>query len=386
MPGMKKSTPKHLKIGLVFDDTLDSQDGVAGQVKIIGQWLSQQGHSVSYLVGQTVMTSWADGQVYSLSRNQKVSFNGNRMSIPLPANGAIIREVVSELGLDVLHVQMPHSPFMAQKVVNAADGSTAIVGTFHVYPMNGLAKHGSKLLKPLYLGGLSKFDEVVSVSQPAANFAKAVFGLDTTVIPNTIDVASFKSGIKNKPGQVVFLGRLVSRKGCRQLIEAFRLVVDTIPDARLLIGGKGPQQAELAKLVSKLGLGRNIEFKGFIDNRHRPDFLASGTVACFPSLGGESFGIVLIEAMAAGSGVVIGGNNPGYASVLDQKPQLLFDPGSKSELAKLLIDLLSNAAPRQKLHNWQASEVKRYDINVVGKQIESLYARAIAKRRGNRHN
>src|SRR3990167_4651652 len=102
-----------LRVGFLFDDTLDSNDGVAQYVKTLGAWLSGQGHEVSYLVGQTKMTHWASGRVISLARNLPVSFNANRLSIPLPASGHRINLLLSERKYDILHVQVPHSPFMS---------------------------------------------------------------------------------------------------------------------------------------------------------------------------------------------------------------------------------------------------------------------------------
>jgi len=100
-----------LKIGLVFDDSLDSSDGVAQYVKDLGGWLSGQGHEVSYLVGETKLTEWRGGKVYSLSKNQAVYFNGNRLSVPLPANSRRIRELLNAKNFDIMHVMVPYSPF-----------------------------------------------------------------------------------------------------------------------------------------------------------------------------------------------------------------------------------------------------------------------------------
>ncbi|MDB5161217.1 MAG: hypothetical protein JWO96_597 [Candidatus Saccharibacteria bacterium] len=375
-----------VKVAFVYDDTLDGWEGVAQQVKILGGWLSARGHKVSYFVGQSKTKQWQGGKVYSLSRNAKVIFNGNRMSIPMPANKQVIRRSLAEQKPDILHVQMPHSPYMAQRVVDEASANTAIAGTFHVYPANKKVVFGSRLLKLLYFRGLRKFDAISAVSTAARGFADSAFGLASTVIPNTVDVGSLRSSAANEPETVVFLGRLVERKGCRQLIEAFRLVHNALPEAKLLIGGTGPKRAELEKLVQKLGLSDVVEFKGFIDEDKKGDFLAGGAVACFPSLYGESFGIVLIEAMAAGTGAVIGGHNPGYRSVLGANPYLLFDPNNKQELADKILELLRDNKKRASVSKWQAEAIGQYDVNTVGPQIEQLYARAIAKSLESRHN
>jgi phosphatidylinositol alpha-mannosyltransferase len=129
-----------VKIGFVFDDSLDSYDGVAQYVKNLGGWLSEQGHEVRYLVGETKMLFWEGGKVYSMSKNIKVSFNGNQARIPYKASKKRIKEILRDEQFDILHVQIPYSPLMSQKIINVADNKSAIIGTFHVAPGDFLAK------------------------------------------------------------------------------------------------------------------------------------------------------------------------------------------------------------------------------------------------------
>ncbi len=379
---------KKLSVGFLYDDTLDSNDGVAQVVKRLGGWLTEQGHDVRYLVGQTQATEWQGGRIYSLSRNIKVHFNGNDLSMPVLSSRRKIRAVLASGQFDVLHVQMPYSPFMAGRVINMANKDTAIVGTFHILPSGWLSNWGSRLLKLMYGGGLKRFDLVSATSQPAAAFAGSVYGLLAKVIPNPINLSSFKpsKSVPSIDGHIVFLGRLVKRKGCSQLLEAFLELTKTIPEVRLTIAGDGPQRAKLQKFVRKNNLGKSVKFLGFIDEAAKPALLASANIACFPSLYGESFGIVLIEAMAAGAGVVLGGNNPGYASVLADQPTLLINPKNTSAFAGRMAELLGAKAKTEALHNWQVKEVKKYDINVVGSQVLQLYNQAIARRHSKRHN
>lgn len=375
-----------LKIGFVFDDSLDSSDGVAQYVKTLGSWFSGQGHEVRYLVGETKVKDWSGGKVYSLARNQKIIFNGNRLSIPLPAKRSRIRQVLNSENFDVLHVQTPHSPFMAQKVINAAGPSTTIVGTFHIMPSGWLTSWGSRLLRLMYGHGLVRFDKVYSVSSPAAKFAKSAFGLNTEVLPNVVDIERFKtpqSAKAHAAKRIVFLGRLVERKGSLELLKAY---AKTDLDAELVIAGDGPLRGKLEAFAASHNLKSKVSFLGFIDERDKPKLLSSASIACFPSLYGESFGIVLIEAMAAGAGVVLGGNNPGYRSVLDNKPELLVDPRNTKEFAAKLEQLLSDDKLASELHDWQVQRVKRYDVNLIGQQLINEYRTILAKRQDTGHN
>jgi len=372
---------KPINVAFLYDDSLDGSEGVTQYVKTLGGWLEAQGHGVSYLVGETKAESWQKGKVYSLAKNLKVVFNGNRLSIPYPAKKNDIRLALRQANPDILHVQMPHSPFMSQKVLNRAKGTPA-VGTFHIYPANSLASLGSRLLKLLYLGGLSRIDEVVSVSSAAQSFAKRNFGLNSSVVPNMVDLSRYKQAkVVRQPQQIVFIGRLVKRKGCQHLLKAFAEVNREIPSSRLIIGGDGPERISLQQLVKKLGLSSVVEFKGYVPEDEKPDLLASSAIACFPSLYGESFGIVLIEAMAAGTGVVLAGNNPGYLSVMGSVSEAMFEPKNTSELAAKLIHFLKNEQSAEQTHDKQSSLVKKFDVAQVGPQIEELYKRAIANHR-----
>ena len=122
MPHRSKAKLGAMKIGLVLDDTLDTPDGVQQYVLQVGAWLTDQGHEVHYLVGQTARTDIPN--LHSLSRNLKVRFNGNRMSMPLPASRRKLRAFLQEMQFDVLHVQVPYSPFMAGRLLSVAPAST----------------------------------------------------------------------------------------------------------------------------------------------------------------------------------------------------------------------------------------------------------------------
>lgn len=378
---MKKYS-QNLRVAFLYDDSLDRTDGVSHQVKTLGKWLSEQGHEVCYLVGETKMSSWNGGKVYSLSKNKAVKFNGNKLSTPLPAGTKNINEVLKKENPDVVHVQMPYSPFMAQKVINRLPNSVGVVGTFHILPANSLASVGTRLMRLVYGKSLKRIDKTLAVSSAAAVFAKKSLGKEFTVLPNAVDINQLQvKDSMNQPNHIVFLGRLVPRKGCLELLGAFKLLKERLPAVTLTIAGDGPERSKLEDFVKKHGLSSSVTFAGFIDEKNKPNILANASVACFPSLGGESFGIVLIEAMAAGAGVVIGGNNPGYVSVLGENPQVLVDPCNSLMFAGRLEKILTDQNLAKRLHERQQEQVKQYDVAVVSKQLVGIYRQAIASRR-----
>jgi phosphatidylinositol alpha-mannosyltransferase len=363
---------EQLKIGFVLDDTLDTPDGVQQYVLTLGKWMSEQGHEVHYLVGESKRVDIEN--VHSLARNIKVRFNQNRLSIPLPANKKKVAVLLERLDLDVLHIQMPYSPLMAGFVMHAAPAKTKIIGTFHIVPASWLQTAGARSLQLLSRNTLKLFDEVIAVSTAAETFAKTVFGIDSVVLPNVVDTKQFEHApLQRDVPTIVFLGRLVERKGCLYLLKAVK-TLKRIHSANfeVIIGGKGPLLDDLKAYAHKHSL-KNVRFLGFVDENDKPSLLAGADIAVFPSTGGESFGIVLIEAMAAGARVVMGGDNVGYRTVLGEHPDLLIDPKDNKAFANRLAHFLEFEQARIDASTWARKAVKQYDVAFVGAKIIELY-------------
>lgn len=375
-----------MKIGFVFDDSLDKPDGVQQYILTLSAWYSAQGHEVHFLVGETQIKSAAGGTVHSLSKNVAVRFNGNRLSVPLPTRMRPIKKLLQDLQLDVLHVQMPFSPFMAAKVIAAAGSRTAVVATFHIAPYSRLVAAANRCLALFVRRAVKRIDKIVSVSPAAADFARQGYGLVTEVVPNVVDEVRFKAaGLASTGGskQIVFLGRLVPRKGCQVLLQA----ADRLKQAGQLdgwtisIGGRGPLESYLKRYVSEHSLDNKVTFEGFVDEADKPAFLAGADLAVFPSSGGESFGIVLIEAMASQNPVVLAGDNPGYRSVLGGRPDQLFTASNSVELAEKMSNIMTDPLAAADARDWQRREVVRYDVAQVGKQLLAIYNQALQSRR-----
>jgi phosphatidylinositol alpha-mannosyltransferase len=376
---------RKLKIGFVFDDSLDKPDGVQQYVLILGRWLAEQGHEVHYLVGETKRTDLPN--LYSLSRNVKVRFNQNRMAIPLPARIGPIREVLRREQFDVLHVQVPYSPALAARIIGAADERTAVVGTFHVAPHSGLVFLGNRALGVWVRGTLKRFDAMLATSEPARQFARRTFKIDSTVagLPLNLDAFLHAKPFKRYADttNVLFLGRLVERKGCQYLLRAvaYARQHQLWPDGVLVIVcGGGPLDAQLHAYARREGLQDIVEFTGYISEEDKPRYVASADVAIYPSTGGESFGVVLLEAMAGARGMVLAGDNPGYASVMAPRPDSLFNPKDTPAFAKKLVAALQDKAVRHAARDWQRTHVRQFDVAQVGARTVEVYEQALHKR------
>lgn len=381
--------PRSLKIGLVLDDSLDRPDGVQQYVLTLGEWLRKCGHDVHYLVSATHRDDIVN--VHSLARNVGVRFNGNRMRIPLPASPFYVHQFLKREQFDVLHVQMPYSPLLAGRVINATGRKTAVVGTFHIVPQSWYVGAASRLLAGATLRSLLRFDAVASVSPAAQSFARQAFRIKSTVIPNTVCLDDFRDAeplpVHDDKLNILFMGRLVQRKGCLLLLQATKLLKDnpTNPPFRVTVCGKGPLALELEKYVRDNGLERDVTFEGFVSETDKPRYFASADIAVFPSNGGESFGIVLVEAMASGKAAVLAGDNVGYRSVLDHCPgDVLFDAKNPDVLAQKLRVLIADDAMRAHIAAWQQRHAENFDIAVIGPKILKLYVSALRQRRNMR--
>lgn len=376
---MKKNT--RLRIGFVLDDGLDKPDGVQQNILTLGSWLTLQGHDVYYIVGETFRTDLAN--VIILSKNIKVNFNGNSLTIPLLSSSKKITDTVNKK-FDIIHVQVPYSPLMSARLINRLDEKTKVIGTFHILPTGKISYFGTKLLGIWLIRNLKKFDKHLAVSPPAKDFAQQTFNIKCEVLPNPVDLDKYRpSDIVKKNDDVVkllFVGRLVSRKGCKYLLEAINKIVienNTKNAFHLDICGDGLLRKNLEAYVAKNNLNNYVTFHGFVDEDKKILMMQRADISIFPSVSGESFGIVLLEAMAAG-GIVLGGNNPGYSTILSKSTESLIDVKDIDKFSLKLANLISSRIDRQRIYRSQQELVKQYDVNVVGKNLLAIYKDCIS--------
>lgn len=376
---------KSLKIGLVMDEGLDKPDGVQQYILAVGEWLRSKGHDVHYLVGETKRTDITN--LHSMSRNMTVRFNGNQNTMPLPTSRKKLHAFLAAEQFDILHVQVPYSPFMGHRLIQAAGQRTAVIGTFHVAPNGSLMTLGTTALGIWLRSSLARFDRMLSVSRTAADFCYKTFKVASTISPNVIEYPRFHAAkpfaeYNDDTLTILFLGRLVPRKGCLTLLKAITLLAarTDMPAFRVVICGKGHLEADLKRYVHDNGLDNIVSFAGFISESDKPRYYASADISVFPSSGGESFGIVLLEAMASGRSVVLAGDNPGYRSVVGDQPELLFDPSNAPALAAKIATYAVDTKRRSAMATWGEHYTASFDIDTVGAQLLDVYEEALHKR------
>lgn len=376
-----------LSIALVYDDSLDRHGGIPQYLAMLSGGLSRLGHRVSLLVGSSSIASLGEASVYSLARNVPVRFNGSSGTMPLLSRGRDISAVLGDRRFDVVHVQVPYSPFLASRVVHRLPSSTALVGTFHVNSERPIPRLGARLLSLSQTRSLRRFDRMMCVSQVAASFARRWFGLDdSVVVPNMVDrstlrwMAESAQHSSHQFPQLLFIGNLVPRKGIDTLLNAMPAIVGTYPEARLTVAGDGYLRARLERTISRAGLERFVRFVGAVSEAEKAILIGGADVACFPSLYGESFGIVLLEAMAVGRGVVVAARNEAYAEVLRETPEVLSAPRDERDLAETILRLLGDRDLYVRTRARQQTIVDRHDVGVITRAVLAEYECALRLR------
>ena len=374
---------RRLVVGLVIDDDLDRPDGVQQYVLTLGAELTRRGHDVHYVASTTRRT---DLPLHVVGRNVGVTFNGNRLNTPLPASRAQVRDLLARVPFDVLHVQMPYSPVLAGRVVSAAAPRTAVVGTFHIYPHSWWVSAGTRALGLLERRRLRRFRHVFATSQAAAQFAQRTFRVPTHVLGNPVDVTRFPPATgpvpADRPVRIVFLGRLVPRKGPRELLDAVVAMAraGTRNPWTLTIAGRGPLHDELAATVAREGL-TGVDLPGFVAEEDKAALLADADVVALPSTGGESFGISVVEALAAARGVVLAGDNPGYRTTMAGLERQLLDPADTATFARVLGRWVDDPQGRAAIARRQRAAAARFDTPRIADEVERAYRSALAAAR-----
>ena len=236
---------------------------------------------------------------------------------------------------------------------------------------------------PVYRIMLSKADEIIAVSDSARRFISHFTDVPVRVIPNGVDTSRFRKMDRDEAREFMgfgdepfflYVGRLVTKKGLFTLLLAFRDVLKEIPKAKLRIAGKGKLKPVLSSMSKVLGINGNVEFLGYVPDDALNPLFSSADVFVLPSSFGESFGIVILEAMASGT-PVIGTKVGGIEEILeDGKYGVLVHPSDPSELACAMISMMSDRDIQEKIVKRALQKVrKEYDWRVVAKKVMKLY-------------
>lgn len=365
-----------MKVGLVCPYSLDVPGGVQNHVLELAEALLGLGHDVSVLAPADEQATLPP-YVVAAGRAVPVPYNGSvaRLSFG-PASVARVRRWSAAGDFDVLHVHEPTAPSLS--LLALATAQVPVVATFHSAMESGsraMAVVGG-MLRP----ALEHISGQVAVSEHARATMRRHVGGSAVVIPNGLWVDRFAAArpepdCTSPDGTLLFLGRTDEpRKGLSVLLDALAAVVAARPRVRVLVAGAGDTSDVRTRLPD--AVAGSVEVLGRVDDDRRRSLLASADVYVAPHTGGESFGIVLAEAMAAGT-AVLASDLPAFAAVLQGRPGeglgVLFRSGDPGRLAAAALTLLADEAGRRAMVGRAAAAVRRYDWSVVAPQVVRVY-------------
>ncbi|MFF7079883.1 glycosyltransferase family 4 protein [Streptomyces lavendulae] len=359
-----------MKIGIVCPYSWDVPGGVQFHIRDLAEHLIRLGHEVSVLAPADDETPLPP-YVVSAGRAVPVPYNGSvaRLNFGF-LSAARVRRWLHDGVFDVIHIHEPASPSLGLLSCWAAQGP--IVATFHTSNPRSRAMIAAY---PILQPALEKISARIAVSEYARRTLVEHLGGDAVVIPNGVDVDFFAKADPNPDwsGHTLgFIGRIDEpRKGLPVLMAAFPAIVEQCPDVRLLVAGRGDEEEAVASLPAELR--SRVEFLGMVSDEDKARLLRSVDVYVAPNTGGESFGIILVEALSAGA-AVLASDLDAFAQVLDQGAAgELFANEDAGSLATAAVALLRDPARRAELSARGSAHVRRFDWSTVGADILAVY-------------
>lgn len=342
-----------MRIGLVCPYDMGKPGGVQAQIRGLARRLEDLGDEVL-----VIAPGLPEGE-RGLNLGKTISVPGNQSKVPVSGDPRVVGLIKGAAStLDLLHV---HEPLMPVVSLSALRAGIPVVATFHAAPSalgtrlyTTLRSRMKKILGP-------NVRRVTAVSATAA--APLPDDLEIEIVPNGVDVASFAPIFPQDPLRVSFLGRDEKRKGLDVLLEAWGLVTAVYPAAVLQVMG------------ADRGLD-GVEWLLTVGDAEKAEALASSAIFVAPNLGGESFGIVLVEGMAAGAAVVAS-DLPSFRDVGGDAVRY-FKTGSSTDLAKTLVDLLGNPAEVSKLSIAGRDRAFMFDWSTVAASYRNVYEQAVS--------
>ena len=367
----------HRKIALVSPYDHAFHGGVADHINSLAAQFREWGHTVKIVAPCKSADAIDDDDFIPMGR-----------AVPIPSGGSIarvsfsvwlkpqIKQMLEREAFDVVHFHEPFAGLISKDMLSLIDPmeSTAI-GTFHTYEGTRLYKIGAKHLAMPYFRMLQGR---IAVSLPAHRFISRHFPGDYEIIPNGIQVDDFADAepfeYLKSDGMInlLFLSRLEKRKGLKYLLGAFSKLKWEWPNLRLLVAGGGEPDADSLRILSERNL-QDVVFLGRVSDEDKFRYYKTADIYCAPATGRESFGIVLLEAMAAGAPIVASGIE-GYSSVITHgREGLLVPPKDEDALADALATLLKDGTLRRRLATSGTMNVQEYRWERVARRVMDCY-------------
>ncbi len=370
-----------MKIAQVTPYDFNHPGGVAEHIGHLRTEFTRLGHEVVVIAPRSTKGGiQTEKGFYGIGRTVAIPGNGSkvRLTFDLTLYNAV-KEIMRREQFDIVHAHEPLTPVLPWMVL--LNSRAANVATFHAYRDSS---PWYTAFRPYMDSLLTRVDGRIAVSEPARDFVEEYFPGPYDIIPNGISLERFGSDAEpfpwaTGPGpRILFVGRFEEpRKGFTYLLKAMPLVRQQFPDARLIVVGSGrPERYDT--LISRLGIW-GVDFVGMATAAELPRYYASCDLFCAPSIHGESFGIVLLEAMASGKPVVAS-DIPGYASVMtDGREGLLSPPKDPTGIALAIVRLLADAELRRRCGAQGRETAATYAWPHVARRVLASYDTAMAR-------
>ena len=381
-----------MKIALVSPYDFVYPSGVNIHVSSLERHLTKMGHDVKIIAPSSGNVSGFGGKFIRIGTPIPIPAGGTicRVTISLRL-GPTIKSVLSQENFDIIHLHEPFMPMLCSAVLRFSN--TANVATFHAFrysqrflthPWSGY-NFGRPISTIMLRRRLRKLDGKIAVSKAAMEFASKHVPGYYNIIPNGIDLELFSPDVSpisefcDGKLNIVFVGRLEKQKGVDYLIRAYRRVRQEVPNSRLIIVGPGTRlRGKYEKEVLRSGL-KDVIFVGGKPQSELPQYYKTADVFCAPATGLESFGIVLLEAMAVGKPIVAT-NIEGYNSVLTHGVEgLLVPPRNEEMLARALVSLLTNESLRQEMGARARLKAMEYSWEHIAQRVLNYYTRILSE-------
>ena len=363
-----------LKIGIVCPYSWDTPGGVQNHIRDLAEFLITAGHEVSVLAPALDEEKLPD-YVVNAGKPISIPYNGAVARILFgPVAFSRVRQWISQGDFDLLHLHEPAIPSISLLACWAADGP--MVGTFHA------AAKRQKIIfaiGPILEPAVEKLSARIAVSEAARLTLTDHLDTDAIVIPNGIYASRYHDGVAQEKWQgntIGFIGRFEEpRKGLSVLLEALPVIARFAPDVRVIVAGPG-NPTEVEKTIDPQ-LRHRFQFLGKISEQDKANFMSSVSIYVAPNTGGESFGIILAEALAGGA-CVVASDIPAFDDLLGHGEfGALFQSEDPTDLAKVIIDLLRDDKKRFELAKAGRSRGQSFDWEIIAQQIFSVYEMSI---------
>jgi len=378
-----------MKIALVSPYDFAYPGGVTEHVSHLAEQFLARGHQVHIVAPSSgdetdEPVASVAAPVHRIGRVVSIPANGSVARITLSLRSYLqAKRLLQQENFDLVHLHEPMMPALPLTVLRHSN--TTNIGTFHAFRNTPLAYfYGKPILRPFF----RKLHGRIAVSSAARDFVGEYFPSDYRVIPNGIDFPLFNTRyprleqLADTRPTVLFVGRLEKRKGLRYLLRAWQMVLERVPDARLVVVGRGRPLEGYKRFAARQGWSTaDVIFAGYVSAEDLPRYYQASDVFCAPNTGQESFGIVLLEAMAAGAPIVAS-DIPGYRDVITNGVEgLLVEPQNPAALADALSRLLANPELRAAMRRAGQNKAQRFDWPRVAAEVFSYYQDVLERRR-----